>query len=247
MASKPVVSCRNLQKCYGSGETAVLALKGVDLDVMPGQMTLLAGPSGCGKTTLLCLIAGLLEPSKGALKVLQQDVSRMSQMQKIDFRGKNIGFVFQQYNLLPALTAAENATVPLIIQGQRRGPALQKANELLAKLGMGNRAHAYPRELSGGQQQRVAIARALIHEPRLIVCDEPTSALDAETGQKMMELLKQIALSADRAVLVVTHDERVFKYGDRIVHMNDGQITHQDTRIQTPKPESDLALSGSLA
>jgi putative ABC transport system ATP-binding protein len=247
MGHKPVVSCRNLQKCYGSGETSVLALRGVDLDVLPGQMTLLVGPSGCGKTTLLCLIAGLLEPSKGTLEVLGQDVGRMSPLQKIDFRGQHIGFVFQQYNLLPALTAAENATVPLIIQGWRRRPALQKANELLNKLGMGDRAHAYPRELSGGQQQRVAIARALIHEPRLVVCDEPTSALDAETGQRMMGLLREVAVGADRAVLVVTHDERVLKYGDRIVQMSDGAITHLDTRTRTRKHETGIELSGSRA
>lgn len=247
MAYKPVVSCRNLQKRYGSGETSVLALRGVDLNVLPGQMTLLVGPSGCGKTTLLCLIAGLLEPSAGLLEVLQHDVGRMKPLQKIDFRGRNIGFVFQQYNLLPALTAAENATVPLIIQGWKRRPALQKANELLAKLGMANRAHAYPRELSGGQQQRVAIARALIHEPRLVVCDEPTSALDAETGQRMMELLQEVAVGADRAVLVVTHDERVFKFGDRIIEMSDGLITHPDARIQTKKLETGIEWSGSRA
>lgn len=247
MACQAVVSCRHLQKRYGSGETSVLALRGVDLDVLPGQMTLLVGPSGCGKTTLLCLIAGLLEPSAGKLDVLQQDVGRMTPMQKIDYRSQKIGFVFQQYNLLPALTAAENATVPLVIQGWRRRPALQKANELLDKLGMGDRAQAYPRELSGGQQQRVAIARALIHEPRLVVCDEPTSALDAETGQRMMKLLQEIAVGKDRAVLVVTHDERVLKYGERIVHMSDGSITHQDERSRTTKQETGIELSGSRA
>jgi putative ABC transport system ATP-binding protein len=247
MAYKPVVSCRNLQKRYGSGETSVLALRGVDIEVLPGQMTLLVGPSGCGKTTLLCLIAGLLEPTTGLLEVLQQDVGRMTPLQKIDFRGRNIGFVFQQYNLLPALTAAENATVPLIIQGWQRRPALHKANELLAKLGMRDRAHAYPRELSGGQQQRVAIARALIHEPRLVVCDEPTSALDAETGQRMMELLQEVAVGADRAVLVVTHDERVFKFGDRIIEMSDGAITHPEARIRAKKLQTGIEWSGSRA
>ena len=222
-------------------------MRGVDLEVLPGQMTLLVGPSGCGKTTLLCLIAGLLEPSTGTLEVLQQDLGRMTPLQKIDFRGQKIGFVFQQYNLLPALTAAENATVPLIIQGWRRRPALQKANELLSKLGMADRAHAYPRELSGGQQQRVAIARALIHEPRLVVCDEPTSALDADTGQRMMGLLQEIAVGADRAVLVVTHDERVLKFGDRIVEMSDGEIVPPGARTRTRKDEVGLELTGSQA
>jgi putative ABC transport system ATP-binding protein len=224
------VSCRGLTKEFGVGETRVRALRGVDLDVEPGQMTLLVGPSGCGKTTLLSIIAGLLEPTAGELHVLGHDVARMSRREKILYRGRSIGMVFQQYNLLPALTAAENATVPLVIAGWRKRPALEKSNAILAKLGLGERAHAFPRALSGGQQQRVAIARALIHEPRLLVCDEPTSALDAETGQLIMKLLKEIAVDGNRAVLVVTHDERVLRWGDRIVHMSDGLITKTEFR-----------------
>jgi putative ABC transport system ATP-binding protein len=218
-----------LVKDFGSGETRVRALRGLDLRVEVGQMTLLVGPSGCGKTTLLSLIAGLLEPTEGDLMVLGKDLGRMSDREKIAFRGSNIGFVFQQYNLLPALTAAENATVPLIIAGWKKRAALEKSNALLAKLGLAERAHAYPREMSGGQQQRVAIGRALIHEPRLVVCDEPTSALDHETGHKIMHLLKEIAVSENRAVLVVTHDDRVLQFGDRIIHMSDGHITRTET------------------
>jgi putative ABC transport system ATP-binding protein len=218
-----------LVKDFGAGETRVRALRGLDLRVEAGQMTLLVGPSGCGKTTLLSLIAGLLEPTEGDLIVLGKDLGRMSQREKIAFRGASIGFVFQQFNLLPALTAAENATVPLVIAGWRKRPALEKSNALLAKLGLADRAHAHPREMSGGQQQRVAIARALIHEPRLVVCDEPTSALDHETGRRIMELLKEIAVCEDRAVLVVTHDDRVLQFGDRIIHMSDGHITRTET------------------
>ena len=140
------------------------------------------------------------------------------------FRARNIGFVFQQYNLLPALTAAENAAVPLIIAGRPRREAVRKAAELLEQVGIGDRAHALPSHLSGGQQQRVAIARALIHEPRLLVCDEPTAALDAHLGQTVMELLRRVAVQPDRAVIVVTHDNRVFGFGDRIVHMSDGRV-----------------------
>jgi putative ABC transport system ATP-binding protein len=142
----------------------------------------------------------------------------------VPFRGDNIGFVFQQYNLLPALTAAENAAVPLLVAGWRRGPAVRKAREALASVGLGDRANNLPSQLSGGQQQRVAIARALVHDPRLLVCDEPTAALDAKSGQNVMELFSQVAVQPDRAVIVVTHDNRVFHFGKQIIHMSDGQI-----------------------
>jgi putative ABC transport system ATP-binding protein len=135
-----------------------------------------------------------------------------------------VGFVFQQYNLLPALTAAENAAIPLVIAGQGRKQAVRKATELLERMGIGDRGNSLPDELSGGQQQRVAIARALIHEPRLLVCDEPTAALDAHSGQKVMELIRRVAVQPDRGVIVVTHDSRVFGFGDRIVRMDDGRI-----------------------
>ena len=140
------------------------------------------------------------------------------------FRSKHIGFVFQQYNLLPALTAAENAAVPLIISGTPRRQAVRKAAEMLEKVGMGARAASFPNQLSGGQQQRVAIARALVNEPQLLVCDEPTAALDAKSGHTVMELLKQVAVQPDRAVIVVTHDSRVFDVGDDIVEMSDGRV-----------------------
>ena len=158
------------------------------------------------------------------------DLGHLSGRQKVLFRSKNIGFVFQQYNLLPALTAAENAAVPLLIAGQPRRPAVARAAELLGTLGLGDRAGALPSQLSGGQQQRVAIARALIHEPRLLVCDEPTAALDAHSGRAVMELLRRTALQPDRAVIVVTHDSRVFEFGDRIVHMRDGRVERVERR-----------------
>ena len=142
--------------------------------------------------------------------------------------GGNLGFIFQQYNLLPALTAAENAAVPLLAAGIKRGTAVEKAVALLEKLGLGGRVHSRPNQLSGGQQQRVAIARAVIHEPRLLVADEPTAALDAESGHAVMELLRASAVRPDRAVIVVTHDSRVFQFGDRIAHMNDGRILHTE-------------------
>jgi putative ABC transport system ATP-binding protein len=191
-------------------------------------MTLLVGPSGCGKTTLISIFAGLLDPTEGQLQVLGQDLAHMTDRQKVAFRRKNIGFVFQQYNLLPALSAAENAAVPLLINGVARHQAVDRARDLLARVGLADRADALPAQLSGGQQQRVAIARSLIHEPRLLVCDEPTAALDAQSGKTVMELIRRVAVQPDRAVIVVTHDNRVFGFGDRIVSMSDGRIEGVD-------------------
>jgi putative ABC transport system ATP-binding protein len=223
-ALKMAVACRNLTKEFGDGDQKVMALRGVNVDVPPGEMTLLVGPSGCGKTTLISILAGLLDPTSGALQVLGSDLIKMSDRKKVNFRAKNIGFVFQQYNLLPALTAAENVAVPLLIGGERRRLAVQKARELLAKVGLAERTESLPTQLSGGQQQRVAIARALIHQPKLLVCDEPTAALDAHSGQVVMELLREVALGEDRAVIVVSHDNRVYRFGDRIIYMSDGLI-----------------------
>jgi putative ABC transport system ATP-binding protein len=226
----PAVECRLVTKDFGSGASRVRVLRGVELEVPYGEITLLAGPSGCGKTTLLSVIAGLLDKTGGYLSVLGSDIDRLRGADAVRFRRKNVGFIFQQYNLLPALTAAENAAVPLLAAGIKRKPAVAKAEALLDELGLGARVRAFPRQLSGGQQQRVAIARALIHEPRLLVCDEPTAALDADTGRGVMEILRRVALRPDRAVLIVTHDSRVFQFGDRIAHMNDGRIV--DTVVQ---------------
>jgi putative ABC transport system ATP-binding protein len=222
------VLCRDLTKDFGGTEDRVRVLRGVDFEAPYGEITLLAGPSGCGKTTLLCVIAGLLNKTAGQVEVLGQNLDGLIGSESVLFRRQNLGFVFQQYNLLPALTAAENAAVPLLAAGVKRGQAVDKAVALLEQLGMGQRTHAKPNQLSGGQQQRVAIARALIHEPRLLVCDEPTAALDAESGHAVMELLRETAVGADRAVIVVTHDSRVFPFGDRIAYMNDGRISRTE-------------------
>jgi putative ABC transport system ATP-binding protein len=222
--ANPAVLCRGLTKAFGDGDSRVMALRGVDLEVADGQMTLLVGPSGCGKTTLISIIAGLLDPTDGAVEVLGRDLRKLRGSRLVDFRGHYIGFVFQQYNLLPALTAAENAAVPLIIQGKRRSEAVAKAAAVLKSVGLGDKLDSLPSQLSGGQQQRVAIARALVHEPKLLVCDEPTAALDAQSGHMVMELLRKVAVQPGRAVIVVTHDSRVFGFGDRIVYMSDGRV-----------------------
>jgi len=230
MSSKETaVQCRGVRKEFGNGAGKVLALRGVDLDARYGAMTLLVGPSGCGKTTLLSVIAGLLDSDGGEVEVLGERIERLPGSQQILFRRKNLGFVFQQYNLLPALTAAENAAVPLLAAGTPRRKAMHKAMDLLVTLGMGERVNALPKQLSGGEQQRVALARALIHEPRLLVCDEPTAALDAETGHAVMELLAAEAVRPDRAVVVVTHDNRIFNFADTIARMDDGRVVNVES------------------
>jgi putative ABC transport system ATP-binding protein len=221
---KPVVTCRDVVKTYGSGNAEVHALRGVDLDVYAGELTMLVGPSGCGKTTLLSVLAGILRPTSGSVQVLDSDLTDMSSWRRTAFRRDHVGFVFQQFNLLPALTAAENAAVPLVIQGHTRRESLRKAKELLGQMGMSDRVNNLPGNLSGGQQQRVAIARALIHHPHLLVCDEPTSALDAKTGHTILELLRTIAVEGDRAVIIVTHDARIFEFADTLARMDDGHI-----------------------
>jgi putative ABC transport system ATP-binding protein len=224
-----LVQCRGVTKQFGEGEATVMALRGVDLDVYGGQMTLLVGESGCGKTTLISVIAGLLDATNGELSVLGKDLRKLRGTALVNFRGGNIGFVFQQYNLLPALTAAENTAVPLIIAGMKRHQAVACATRLLEMVGLSDKLNSLPSQLSGGQQQRVAIARALVHEPKLLVCDEPTAALDAASGKMVMEIVKRVAVQPGRAVIVVTHDNRVFDFGDRIVHMSDGRIERVET------------------
>jgi len=218
------VSCREVQKHFGEGETRVQALRGVEFDARFGELSFLVGPSGCGKTTLISVIAGLLERTGGELSVLGVEVDRLTPAERILFRRKNLGFLFQQYNLLPAFTAAENVAVPLLIAGIPRKEALERAQSLLSRLGLSQRTDALPTQLSGGQQQRVALARALIHEPRLVICDEPTAALDHASGEAVMSLLAANAVHPDRAVIIVTHDTRVFHYAQSIAHMDDGRI-----------------------
>jgi putative ABC transport system ATP-binding protein len=228
-AHEPAIVLRGVTKEFGRGDTVTRALRGVDLTVPAGELLVLAGPSGCGKTTLVSIVAGTLQPTAGEVRVLGHDVGGMSNGRRIRFRRENVGFVFQSYNLLPSLTAAENAAVPLLIAGWRRRDAVEAAADMLTALGLGDRLANLPSELSGGQQQRVAIARALVHDPRLLVCDEPTSALDAENGRITMELITRIAVQPGRAVVVVTHDARVFSFANRIATMEDGRIESVET------------------
>ena len=218
------VRCENLTKIYDTGEQKVTALNHVNLNILLGELMMLVGPSGCGKTTLISVIAGILDQNEGLCELFGENLLTMKSKDKLRFRATQIGFVFQAFNLLPSLNAAENVSVPLIINGENRHVAKNKAIEVLERVGLGDRWKSYPSQLSGGQQQRVAIARALIHSPRLIVCDEPTSALDHASGQNVMNLLKEVAVHKDRALVIVSHDARIFSFADRIAEMDDGHI-----------------------
>ncbi|MEM7754759.1 MAG: ABC transporter ATP-binding protein [Planctomycetota bacterium] len=228
-ATALAVSCEGIDKSFKAGETRIKVLRGTNFSAESGKMNFLVGPSGCGKTTLISVIGAILTCEQGDLTVLGQDLRRMSNGKLADFRLNNLGFIFQQFNLLPALSAEENASIPLVARGTSTKHAERTARELLERLGLESQTRKMPNQLSGGQQQRVAIARALVHEPRLIICDEPTASLDAASGHTVMELLRDVALNQDRSVIVVTHDNRIYEFADRISHMTDGKITHTET------------------
>ena len=232
------VRCRAVTKTYRTGGQEVHALRGIDLDVRAGELMMLVGPSGCGKTTLISVIAGILNRDAGECSVFGEDFAKMSSSQTTRFRGRNIGFVFQQFNLLPTLTAVENVAVPLLINGERRGHAIDRAKTMLDRVGLGDRMKTLPSRLSGGQQQRVAIARALVHGPKLLVCDEPTSALDHVTGQRVMEMLRDLALEGGRSVVIVTHDARIFEFADEMAQMDDGSIRKLERNSIRPSPSA---------
>jgi len=224
-AGPMAISCRGVVKELGSGETRTRVLHGIDLDVFAGEMTFLVGPSGCGKTTLISTITGILAADGGRVELFGTNLSELSRAALTRFRGTNVGILLQQFHLFPALTATENVAVPMLAQGQRATYADSCAIALLKGLGLSAHSAKYPSQLSVGEQQRVALARALIHEPRLVICDEPTAALDAASGHTVMQLLRRFAVGPGRAVVVVTHDDRILPFADRIAHMSDGRIT----------------------
>jgi len=234
MDTRTIVGCdpeaaicaRGIARDFEAGQTTIRVLHGIDTDIRSGELTYVVGESGSGKTTLISIMCGILYPTEGEVKVFGTDIYKLTDTQLVKFRLQNIGFIFQQYNLIPSIDAASNAAVPLIAQGVPREEARERAKVLLDKLNIGNQADKLPRQLSGGQQQRVAISRALVHEPRLVVCDEPTAALDARSGRRVMDLLREVAVAPDRACIIVTHDNRIFDLADRIIVLEDGRITH---------------------
>ncbi|WP_435418698.1 ABC transporter ATP-binding protein [Parerythrobacter aurantius] len=225
------ICTRGVTRDFKAGQQTITVLHGIDTDIRAGELTYVVGESGSGKTTLISIMCGILYPTLGEVKVFGTDIYKLSDTELVKFRLQNIGFIFQQYNLIPSIDAASNAAVPLIAQGMDRLEARERARTMLERLNIGNQSDKLPNQLSGGQQQRVAIARALVHEPRLVVCDEPTAALDASSGRRVMDLLREVAVAADRACIIVTHDNRIFDLADRIIQLEDGRITHDGTEM----------------
>jgi putative ABC transport system ATP-binding protein len=220
----PIIHVENVHKSFLMGKEAVQALRGIDLDVMPGEMLCLMGPSGSGKTTLLNIIGGLEEPSRGHVIVNGQNVVAMSEDKLARMRLKTMGFVFQNYNLLANFTALENVEAPMALAGLRGRRRRQQASELLQLVGLDDRAHHYPSELSGGQQQRVAVARALANDPDILIGDEITGDLDSVTGFEVMDIVARLNQERKTTVVFVTHDPRMAKYASRLVQIRDGKI-----------------------
>jgi putative ABC transport system ATP-binding protein len=218
------IVAKNLGMVYHSGSQRYQALQDINLEVTQGDVQLLMGPSGSGKTTLLSILGGILTPTEGSVFLLGQEITRLSQSKLSRFRLHNIGFIFQQGNLFPALTAIENIEVALNLKGTRGQAARKEALMLLEQVGLEAKAKSLPRDLSGGQQQRVAIARALAGNPALIMADEPTAALDSQSGHAVINLLRRLAKERDRTVLIVTHDPRVMDVADRVTYVEDGML-----------------------
>jgi putative ABC transport system ATP-binding protein len=225
--SMKVVETENLTRIYGSGEAEVIALDRVSLHVDNGEFAAVMGPSGCGKSTLLHLIGGLDRPTEGVVKIEGQDLSALDDDDLTDLRRKRIGFIFQFFNLIPTLNALDNTALPLVLGGMKPTDAQLRAAEWLEKLEVADRSTHRPEELSGGQRQRVAIARAMVTEPSLILADEPTGNLDSDAASDFAILLRETVDRWERSILLVTHDERISSYADRILQMKDGRITNE--------------------
>ncbi len=232
-AENTVIRAKGLSKVYREGPTELRALQGVDLDIRAGELTLLLGPSGSGKTTLLSILGCILRASNGKLEVLGEDVGSLAESELPRVRREAIGFVFQGFNLFPTLTAAENVALALDVRGVRGAAAQKRGEELLADVGLAQKARSFPADLSGGQKQRVAIARALAGDPPILLADEPTAALDSTSGRTVIELLQRLARVHGRAVVMVTHDPRVLPFGDRIIHLEDGRILREERNAGT--------------
>ncbi|MBL8882329.1 MAG: ABC transporter ATP-binding protein [Hyphomicrobium sp.] len=230
MTTTPVLVAENVVKELGSGAGLVIALKGVSLELVPGELTLLMGPSGSGKTTLLSILGCIMAPTSGTLTIAGQQIAGLGPEELAKIRRDHIGFIFQSYNLFPTLNAIENVRIALDVRGITGFAATSRAEEVLRDVGLGHRLTNYPGNLSGGEQQRVAVARAIASSPDIVLADEPTAALDSENGHAVMALLSRIAKEQQRSVLAVTHDPRTLGYADRVVRIEDGKIVGEERR-----------------
>jgi putative ABC transport system ATP-binding protein len=242
----PILSAENLVKTFGEGRTLVRAVSGVSMQVMPGELVTITGPSGSGKTTLVSMLGALLRPNSGKVVIDGTDISTLGEAAISALRARSIGFVFQSFNLLEALSVRENVLFPAHLAKGGIRAAEDRADELLAKLGLSERARALPRTLSGGESQRVAIARALINRPKLVIADEPTGNLDSKSGQEVLMILHDIARDEGRAVVLVTHDQRVEEVADRILWLEDGNLRDrkQEAREWVRDPVCNMRVDG---
>jgi putative ABC transport system ATP-binding protein len=218
------IEARDLSKWFGEGETRTNAVQKVALDAHFQEMLFIVGPSGSGKTTLLSMLSGILRPNQGTVKIKDQDIWSLSADKLADMRLNTVGFVFQDFHLFPKLTTVENVAVPLILKRRKWDEAIKEALQALEKVGLAQRAGLSPQKLSGGEQQRVAIARAIVSQPDILVFDEPTASLDGDTGRKIVEFVKRDILNAQRCIIIVTHDDRISEFADRMVKMEDGKL-----------------------
>ena len=236
--SDPIIEAANVSKTFGSGPGAVQALKNINLTLDGGNLTVLMGPSGSGKTTLLSILGCMLAPTAGTVRICGTSTTGARSEELANIRRHHIGFVFQSYHLFSTLTVAENVLLALDVRDEHGPKAMAKAEEMLADVGLTAKMASYPRQLSGGEQQRVAIARAIVAEPSAILADEPTAALDSANGHTTMAILSAIAKRRSRAVLVVTHDPRLFEFADRIVYIEDGVLTREELTRRSPTSRS---------
>lgn len=225
-----IATAKNIKMFFYSDKEKTQVIHDVSVQIPEGKITMLVGPSGCGKTTLISILTGMLTPSSGDVYYKGKKLSSLSETEKAILRRKEFGLVFQQYNLIDTLTAAENVAIPLLAEGMKFDTAIRHAVRVLQTLNLGDRADFMPAKLSGGEQQRVAVARGLVHNPNLVVCDEPTAALDAKNGKNIIALLSKIAKEKQKSVLIVTHDNRIFDYADLIIHMDDGRIEKEEDK-----------------
>ena len=232
MEKRQVMSVRGVVKTFGEGPTAVSAVKGIDLEVYSGEVILIMGPSGSGKTTLLSIMGALMKPTSGEVWLEAEEITALSESRLPDVRLRHLGFIFQDFNLLSALTAVENVEVVLDLAGMRSGDARTRAEQLLGDLGLGERLRHKPADLSGGEKQRVSVARALANEPAVLLCDEPTANLDSKIGHEIVTRLRAIADEQDRSVVIVSHDERIKPHADRILWLEDGRFKEME-RMET--------------
>jgi putative ABC transport system ATP-binding protein len=232
-----------ITKVYKQGLRTVNALCGVSLTIEAGEFVSIMGPSGSGKSTLMHLLGALDTPSTGKVYFRDRELQSLNDSELSQLRRTQIGFVFQFFNLLPTLTAAENVALPLLLSGQRRAIALKPARAGLERVGLGDRADHFPDELSGGEMQRVAIARALVIQPEAVLCDEPTGNLDSANSAAILELLRSLPETGRRSVVMVTHDAQAAAYGDRIIHIKDGLVDSEERLADRPRPQHAVAVS----